>query len=110
MIATLLTIGALIWGGYKSIGNDIECSRGTNVGKINRFSEKGFVWKGYGGQLAVEETAKSSLTGTAILNFSIDNAEKHSENKQELIEEITKYMKKKERVKISYIQILTTWP
>ena len=35
-------------------GNNFEYSKGTRAGVINKFSEKGIVWKTYEGQIALE--------------------------------------------------------
>src|SRR3989338_7376669 len=46
---TILVAGALSWGIFQGIGNNYEYSKGTRTGMINKFAEKGLIWKTYEG-------------------------------------------------------------
>ncbi|KAF0200154.1 MAG: hypothetical protein FD167_5758, partial [bacterium] len=57
--ARTLSIGGFLivttaWGGYNLLFNNYEYSKGTRSGMINKFSEKGLIWKTYEGQMAFE--------------------------------------------------------
>jgi hypothetical protein len=101
----------LLWTGWKTIANNIEYSKGARVGMINKFSEKGLIWKKYDGQLALEGiVSNSNAVGANVWDFSLDNFQAHGESKEELVKKITGYMDKGEKVKITYTQPVAVWP
>ena len=107
----MLLTGALIWGGYQGVGNNIEYSQGQRVGVVNKISEKGLIWKTKEGQLSLEgRTSTGDYTGAGIWDFSIDRLAKHGENVDELYSQIRQEMENGQRVKITYKQPLATWP
>lgn len=110
-IIAATTALSILWGGYHAIGNKIEYSKGTRVGVINKFSEKGLIWKKYDGQLALEGiVSNNNRVGANVWDFSLDNLNAHGGNKKELVKKISEYMEKSEKVKINYIQPIACWP
>ena len=108
---SIVLAGALIWGIYQGIGNNIEYSKGQRVGVVNKISEKGLIWKTKEGQLSLEgRTSTGDYTGAGIWNFSIDKSAKHGENINALNSQIKQEMENGQRVKITYRQPLATWP
>lgn len=108
---TLFLSGALIWGGYQGIGNNIKYSEGTRTGMINKISEKGLIWKTSEGQIALEGIVSgNNMIGANVWDFSIDRQSRHGENKKELVKKMRKYIDSGTKVKVDYIEPLTTWP
>jgi len=108
---SILLAGALIYGGYQGIGNNIEYSKGERVGVVNKISEKGLIWKTKEGQLSLEgRTSTGDYTGAGVWDFSIDRLAKHGEKVDELYSQIGQYMEDGQRVKITYKQPFATWP
>lgn len=108
---SLALVGILTWGGYQSIGNNVEYSEGQRVGVINKISEKGLIWKTKEGQLSLEgRTSTGDYTGAGVWDFSIDKLAKHGENVDELYSQTKQEMENGQRVNVTYIQPLSTWP
>jgi hypothetical protein len=110
-IRSLVLGVGLIYGGYQSIGNNLEYSEGQRVGVVNKISKKGLIWKTKEGQLSLEgRTSTGDYTGAGVWDFSIDKLAKHGENVDELYSKINEYMEEGRRVKIDYKQPLAIWP
>ena len=108
---TLAVSGIMLWGGYQSIGNNIDYSKGMRTGMINKFSERGLFWKTYEGQMALEGIVSGkNYVGANVWDFSLDRQAKHGENIVELTEKIRNYLEKGNKVKVDYIEQFDTWP
>ncbi len=110
-LKTAATALLLTYTGCQSIGNNIEYSNGTRVGVINKFSHKGFIWKTYEGEMALEGIVSTgTTTGANVWDFSLDDNREHGENIDKLAEEINRYLSEGKRVKMTYTEPWTTWP
>ena len=115
MIGRFALDGALIygigWGACNAVGNNVEYSHGERTGMINKVSEKGLVWETYEGQLALEGIVSGDgSSGANVWDFSIDRQAEHGENTAELVEKLRGYMRTGQKVRIEYIEQLSTWP
>lgn len=110
--ARTIVLGAsLIYSGYHLIGNDYEVSKGKRTGMINKLSQSGLIWKSYEGQMALEGiTSEGSSTAANVWNFSLDNQSRHGENKEELAKKLEQYLDSGTKVKVTYVEPLSTWP
>lgn len=100
-----------LWGGYKLVFNDYEYSKGTRTGMINKFSEKGLIWKTYEGQMALEGmVSNKGYAGANVWDFSLDRQKRHREDTEELAKKIQSYLESGTKVKVNYIEPFTTWP
>ena len=85
--------------------------KGTRVGVINKFSEKGTFWKTNEGQLALEGIVSSgNQVGANVWDFSLDRQHRHDENTDALAVEIQGYLERGIKVKVKYIEPWTIWP
>lgn len=108
---TLFCAGAILWGAYQGIGNNIEYSQGIRTGMINKISEKGLFWKTYEGQMALEGIVSgNNSVGANVWDFSLDRQARHGENPKELAEKIRQYLETGTKVKVTYVEPLATWP
>lgn len=112
---TFLVGGALtwmtLWGGCNIVGNDFEYSKGTRTGMVNKFAQKGIIWKTYEGQMALEGIVSGgNYAGANVWDFSLDNQSRHGENRDELAKKIQDYLESGTKVKVNYIEPWTTWP
>lgn len=100
-----------LWGGCNLAFNNYEYSKGTRTGMINKFSERGLIWKTYEGQMALEGMVSGgSYAGANVWDFSLDRQRRHGENTEELTKEIQTYLESGTKVKVDYIEPLRTWP
>ncbi|MEK6823253.1 MAG: hypothetical protein AABY13_05465 [Nanoarchaeota archaeon] len=103
--AGALVIGAVQWA------NGYEYSRGKRVGVINKFSEKGFLWKTHEGEMALEGIVSSGgATSANIWQFSLDDSAKQGENLKDLAQRIDDYASAGRKVSVEYVENLTAWP
>ena len=108
---SIVLLGALIYGGWQGIGNNIEYSQGIRTGMINKISEKGLFWKTYEGQMALEGIVSgNNSVGANVWDFSLDRQARHRENIGELAKKIQGYLESGTKVKVTYVEPLTTWP
>ncbi|MBI4440687.1 hypothetical protein HY639_00825 [Candidatus Woesearchaeota archaeon] len=108
---TLGLAAALGWGTFQGVGNDYVYSEGIRTGMINKFSHRGVVWKTYEGEMALEGIAsRGNYTGANVWRFSLDNQARHGENVDDLAQKIRTSLEANQKVKVSYIEPLTTWP
>ncbi len=106
-------LGAAILAGLGIVGcavaNSLEYSQGARIGVINKFSKKGFIWKTYEGQLALEGIlSEGGQTGANVWDFSIDNSD--GKNIDDLSAKIQEYMGRSQKVKVTYFEPWKTWP
>ena len=110
-VRTLALTGALIWGVYQGIGNNIEYSRGEMTGMINKVSEKGLLWKTYEGQLALEGiVSRDNSVGANVWNFSLDRQARRGEDTQKIVTELQGFMRDGTKVVVAYNQPFAAWP
>lgn len=112
---TVLVSGVLawatLWGGCNLAGNDFEYSKGARTGMINKFTEKGLIWKTYEGEMALEGIVSGeNYSGANVWDFSLDNQSRHGENREELAKKIQSYLESGTKVKVTYVEPFTTWP
>jgi len=112
--ARTLVVGGVILAGLASIplqcANDGEYSKGARTGMINKFSKKGFLWKTYEGEMALEGMVSSgSTSGANTWDFSIDNEARHGEKIDSLVKAINQYLSAGTKVKVTYIEPYKTW-
>lgn len=99
------------WGACNAVGNNIDYSRGERTGMINKVSERGLIWETYEGQLALEGIVSGNgSSGANVWDFSLDRQAKHGEDTQELVQKLREYMRTGQKVKVTYIEQLSTWP
>lgn len=99
-------LGSLIFGGCYGLNHN-EYAKGSKAGMINEFSEKGYVFKTYEGQMALEGmTSKNGVSGANLWEFSLNPDDPNS---KKLEEKIKKYMDSGTKVKIDYRQMWTVW-
>lgn len=107
-LAVIIGIG---WGACNAVGNNIEYSHGERTGMINKVSEKGLIWETYEGQLALEGiVSKDGSSGANVWDFSIDRQAEHGEDTAKLVQKLREYMRTGQKVRIEYIEQLSTWP
>ncbi len=91
--------------------NNYEYSKGTRVGVINKFSERGTFWKTWEGQLALEGIVSSgNNVGANVWDFSLDRQHRHGEDIKFIGEKIQKYLESGTKVKVTYTQPWVSWP
>ena len=114
IILTTVLTGVTLFstcGGYCSWANNYEYSRGTRVGVVNKFTNKGLVWKTYEGEMALEGlTSGGSSTGANLWDFSLDSERRHGENIEELARKIQESSEAAQKVRIKYVQPYESWP
>lgn len=106
---SIVGIGALVIGaGAACYGaNQIEYSEGARVGVVNKFSEQGLFCKTYDGQMALEGVRGGDrATAANVWEFSLDNWQRHGENKGDLVKKLNEALDSGKRVKLTYVQ---TW-
>lgn len=107
--ATALIIATTI-GGCNML-NNYEYSSGSRAGMINKISKKGFLWKTYEGQMALEGIVSSGESmGANVWDFSIDNQARHGENVNELSKKLNEALESGQKVKVNYIEVWGGWP
>ena len=100
-----------LWGGCNLAGNNFEYSKGARTGMINKFTEKGLIWKTYEGEMVLEGMVSGeNYSGANIWDFSLDRQARHRENTEELAKKIQDYLESGTKVKVTYIEPFTTWP
>jgi hypothetical protein len=107
---TLLTLGitGIVLGG--GIGgcnscNNYDLSKGYRIGVINKISNKGFIWKTYEGQMALEGMVSNGKgTSANVWDFSIDAQARHGENIPQLAKKLDSLAQLGKKVKIEYIE------
>ena len=102
--------GLLAWTTFQGIGNNIVYSEGTRAGVVNKISRKGLIWKKYEGQLALEGVIAGQASIANVWNFSIDETGARGENPYELATELEKYMNTGQKIRVSYVEQLASWP
>ena len=108
-IAGALVIGAP--AGCNLVGNNWEYSHGTRIGVINKYSNKGMVWKTYEGEMALEGIVSTgNSVGANLWDFSLDSEARHGENIQDLNSKLETYAREGTKVRITYKQMMSTWP
>lgn len=109
--ARTVAVGAALgYGGYQLVGNNIDYTRGERTGVINKFSEN-LIFGTHNGEMALEGIVSGDQkVGANVWNFSLDMHTKHGENKEELMSKVKKYLDSGERVKVTYVRPVTTWP
>jgi len=108
----LLTLFGTVGGcvSCKSHFNDVEYSEGTRVGVINKFTNKGFWWKTFEGEMALEGIVSSGgNSGANVWDFSLDGDARHGENIPELAKKVQEYADQSRKVKVTYVQPWTSW-
>ena len=107
--AIVLTVATTIGG--CNILNNYEYSFGSRAGMINKMSNKGFIWKTYEGQMALEGIVSSGESmGANVWEFSIDNQARHGEKVDELAKKLNEALESGQKVKAKYIQVIGGWP
>ncbi len=77
---------------------------------INKISKKGFVWKTYEGQMALEGiVSNGESVGANTWEFSIDNKAEHGENVEELAAKLNLALESGTKVKVKYIEAGMPW-
>jgi len=109
----VLAAGALVAatsiGGCNSC-NDMEYGAGTRTGVINKISKKGYIWKTYEGQMALEGLVGGNAVGANIWDFSIDAKAEHGENVEELATQLNQALESGAKVRINYREAGWPWP
>ena len=108
---TLILAGSILYGSYQVTGNDIEYSKGTRTGMINKVSEKGLFWKTFEGEMALEWVVSGDTSvGANVWDFSIDRQRRHGENPEQLVRKLSQYLESGTKVKVDYIEQFATYP
>ena len=108
---TLFCAGAIGWGAYQGVGNNVEYSRGERTGMINKVSQKGLFWTTYEGQMALEGIVSGNQAmGANVWDFSLDRQARNGEDTQEIVKNLREYMQNGTKVKVTYVEPLATWP
>jgi len=109
--AAVVAVCTLLIGGCGAVCNNWEVSKGERTGMVNKVSRKGYFWKTYEGQMALEGISSSGgSVGANTWDFSIDNNRAHGENIDDLSNKLSQYMDSGTKVKIQYIEMADTWP
>lgn len=109
----VLAAGALVVAAtVKGCGscNDYEYGEGTRTGVINKVSKKGFIWKTYEGQMALEGIVGGQNVGANVWNFSIDAKAEHGENVEGLAAKLNQTLESGTKVQVKYIEAGLPWP
>jgi hypothetical protein len=107
--AGLILIGSV--GGCLKGCNNWQVSEGERTGMVNKVSTKGYFWKTYEGQMALEGlTSGGSSTSANIWDFSVDEQTRHNENKDEIFRRLQSSMDNGRKVKVKYLEMAYTWP
>ncbi|MDD9953074.1 MAG: hypothetical protein OXR66_01955 [Candidatus Woesearchaeota archaeon] len=108
-VATALTL--VLAMGSCEVLNRYTYSEGARSGVINKFSNKGWLFKTWEGQLALEGIVSSGThTGANVWDFSLDRGARHGEDVGALAEEMQHYLEQGCKVELEYIEPGTTWP
>ncbi len=100
--AVALSIGSC------SLLNHVEYGDGVRAGMINKISKRGYIWKTYEGQMALEGLASHGESiGANVWDFSLDS---NDPNAEELAKQIQGYIDSGTKVKATYTQKWTSWP
>lgn len=109
--AAVIAAGTIFVGGCGAICNNWEVSKGERTGMVNKVSRKGYFWKTYEGQMALEGISSSGdSVGANVWDFSIDNNMAHGENIDNLTSKLGQYTDSGTKVKIKYVEMAGTWP
>ena len=114
-VGRTLALGAFFVGslalGPCNFLNNYEYSSGERTGMINKISKKGLVWKTYEGQMALEGISSTGgSVGANLWDFSIDGQARHGENAERIVQDIKRYMQSGQKVRVIYVEPVTTWP
>lgn len=105
-LTALVTAAALCFGSCSAL-NGVEYGNGVRTGMINKISKKGFIFKTYEGQMALEGLAsREGSIGANVWDFSLDARDPRA---AELAREIEGYIDSGTKVKVSYTQRWTSW-
>ena len=111
-VGTALVLGLTLTIGYcgKSC-NEKEYSHGVRVGVINKFANKGFFWKTYEGQMALEGIVSTGeSTGANVWDFSLDAQARHGEKVADLAKQLDNYAQSSTKVRVTYREPWKAWP
>ncbi|MBI2045632.1 hypothetical protein HYT23_06240 [Candidatus Pacearchaeota archaeon] len=89
--------------------NNIEYGNGVRTGVINKVSKKGYIWKTWEGQMALEGLVAGQAVGANLWDFSIDSQTRHGENPQELVYKLQAALNLGQRIKITYMEAGAPW-
>lgn len=93
-----------------AVTNSWKYGEGYRVGMVNKISKKGAIWETYEGQMALEGISGSgSSVGANTWDFAIDNY-MPEEKQKELRDTLESCMNSGQKVKIHYVQQLSTFP
>jgi len=92
--------------------NRTEYIKGSRVGFIVKFSQRGLFWKSYQGEVAMGGVLNSAMGGATpnTWNFSLDNQQRRGENVDSLVTVINAFLGEAKPVKISYYAPFFSWP
>ena len=107
-----LVVSALIGGGFLGCKgcNNIDYGAGERTGVINKVSNKGYFWKTWEGQMALEGLVAGKTVGANVWDFSIDDQRRNGENPDSIVAKLQEALNSGERVKIKYMEAGATWP
>ncbi len=106
-----LVVATIIGGSFLSCKgcNNIEYGAGERTGVINKVSNKGYIWKTWEGQMALEGLVAGKSVGANVWDFSIDEQRRNGEDPDSLSTLLRHYMQSGQRVKIKYNEAGAPW-
>jgi hypothetical protein len=114
IVVALLVVLILIAGcaGGCEMLNRTTYIKGSRVGYIVKFAERGLFWKSYQGEVNMGGVLNGSMGGVApsVWNFSLDNQQRHGENLDSLVTAINAFLGQGKPVKITYCAPFFSWP
>ena len=110
-IVIVLVIIAGCTGGCELL-NRTEYIKGSRVGYIVKFSQRGLFWKSYQGEVTMGGVLNSAMGGATpnTWTFSLDNQARRGENVDSLVTMINTFLGEAKPVKISYYAPFFSWP
>ena len=107
-----LVVSAIIGGSFMGCKgcNNVDYGAGVRTGVINKVSEKGYFWKTWEGQMALEGLVAEKSVGANLWDFSIDNQARRGENSNELVAKLQEALDSGKRVKVKYVEAGAPWP
>ena len=106
-----IVVSVLIAGSFAGCKgcNNVDYGAGTRTGVINKVSEKGYLWKTWEGQMALEGLVAGKSVGANLWDFSIDDQARRGENSNELVAKLQEALDSGKRVKIKYVEAGARW-
>jgi hypothetical protein len=111
IVVAIVGLVPCLWGGCQMVGNRCVYSEGSRVGRINKVTQKGMIWKTWEGQMALEGILSGGeSTAANVWDFSFDRQARHGENVQALVSTATEALNTGQKVKVTYVEMLLVWP